>query len=91
MVLNLLAVLVPVNLHDLDVLCRDVVPRQHLLGQHAVGAAALGDHEHRLAGDLLINGLFHCHADVFFLLSEEVNQNYTIVKRHTHGTPPATK
>ena len=63
--LNLLAVLVPVNLHDLDVLCRDVVPRQHLLGHHAVGAAALGDHEHRLAGDLLINGPFHCNADVF--------------------------
>ena len=53
--LNFIAVLVVIDLHDLNIFRLDVVFPQHLLGLVTEGAVALGDHEYRLLTDLLLD------------------------------------
>ena len=53
--LDLIAVLIIIYLHDFDILRLDLVFIQDLLGLVAEGTVALGDDEHRLLGDLLLD------------------------------------
>ena len=53
--LNFIAILVVIDLHDLNIFRLDVVFPQHLLGLVTEGAVALGDHEYRLLTDLLLD------------------------------------
>ena len=53
--LNFIAVLVVIDLHDLNIFRLDVIFPQHLLGLVTEGAVALGDHEYRLLTDLLLD------------------------------------
>ena len=53
--LNFIAVLVVIDLHDLNIFRLDVVFPQHLLGLVTEGAVALGDQEYRLLTDLLLD------------------------------------
>ena len=60
-VLDLVAVLVILYLLDLNVVRRDVVFLQNLLGLDTKGAVALGDDENLLVGNLLIHKLLDTH------------------------------
>ena len=53
--LNFIAVLVVIDLHDLNIFRLDVIFPQHLLGLVTEGAVALGDHKYWLLTDLLFD------------------------------------
>ena len=65
-VLDLTAVLVILNLLDLDLVLRDVVLLQHVPGLDTEGTVTLGDDKDRLAGNLLIHQFFDTHDFYYF-------------------------